>query len=77
MIPLILGRPFLATGRALIDVQQRTLSLRIYDETVTFNIFKAMKHSNGNEKEVLMRDGIVDLIERSNDPTENCITNFF
>jgi len=76
-IPLILGRPFLAIGRALIDVQQGTLSLRIYDETVTFNVFKAMKHSNGNEKEVLMRDGIVDLGERSDYPIENCIANSF
>ena len=28
-VPLILGRPFLATGRALIDVQQGNLILRI------------------------------------------------
>ncbi|XP_052198364.1 uncharacterized protein LOC127805652 [Diospyros lotus] len=64
-------------GRALIDVQQGTLSLRIYDETVTFNVFKAMKHSNGNEKKVLMRDGIVDLVERPDEPKENCIANSF
>ncbi|XP_052199599.1 uncharacterized protein LOC127806389 [Diospyros lotus] len=40
-MPLILERPFLAIGRALIDVQQGTLSLRIYDKTITFNVFKA------------------------------------
>ncbi|XP_031252930.1 uncharacterized protein LOC116110861 [Pistacia vera] len=42
-IPLILGRPFLATRRALIDVQEGKLILRVQDETVTFNVFEAMK----------------------------------
>ena len=43
---LILGRPFLATGRAMIDVQQGNLILRINDEHVTFNVFKSMKYSS-------------------------------
>ncbi|KAK6145939.1 hypothetical protein DH2020_019808 [Rehmannia glutinosa] len=42
-MPLILGRPFLATGRALIDVQQGELTLRVNDDEVLFNIYKAMK----------------------------------
>ena len=42
-VPPILGRPFLATGRALIDVQQGNMVLRINDQHVTFNVFKAMK----------------------------------
>ncbi|XP_022859548.1 uncharacterized protein LOC111380266 [Olea europaea var. sylvestris] len=42
-IPLILGRPFLATGRALIDVQRGQLILRLGEEQVSFNVFKAMK----------------------------------
>ncbi|XP_010245491.1 PREDICTED: uncharacterized protein LOC104589022 [Nelumbo nucifera] len=81
-MPLILGRPFLATERALIDVQQGKLSLRINDEEVIFNVFKAMKHSN-NEKEVLMKYCIDDLVEikfhafRLDDPIENCIANSF
>src|SRR5262249_40007392 len=33
-MPLILGRPFLATARSLIDVQQRKLILRVRDEKV-------------------------------------------
>ena len=45
-VPLILGRSFLATGRALIDVQQGNMVLRINDEHVTFNLFKAMKFSS-------------------------------
>ena len=31
-IPIILGMPFLATGRALIDVQKGELRLRVHDE---------------------------------------------
>ncbi|XP_022881027.1 uncharacterized protein LOC111398341 [Olea europaea var. sylvestris] len=42
-VPLILGRPFLATGRALIDVQNGQLILRLGGEHVSFNVFKAMK----------------------------------
>ena len=42
-MPLILGRPFLATGRTLIDVQQGKLILRVQDEQVVFNVFEAMK----------------------------------
>ena len=43
-IPIILGKPFLATGRALIDVYKGELKLRVQDDEVTFNVFKAMKH---------------------------------
>ncbi|XP_062081031.1 uncharacterized protein LOC133785832 [Humulus lupulus] len=38
-IPIILGRPFLATRRALIDVQNGELKLRVQNEEVTFNVF--------------------------------------
>ncbi|KAF7800716.1 DNA-directed DNA polymerase [Senna tora] len=42
-VPIILGRPFLATGRTIIDVQKGELKMRVQDEEVTFNVFKAMK----------------------------------
>nr|GEW37337.1 reverse transcriptase domain-containing protein [Tanacetum cinerariifolium] len=35
-VPLILGRPFLRTGRALIDVYGEELTLRVDDEAITF-----------------------------------------
>ena len=47
-IPLILGRPFLATGRALIDVEMGELMLRFHNEQMVFNIFEAMKHRDEN-----------------------------
>ena len=42
--PIILGRPFLATERALIDVQKGELRLRVQQEEVTFNVFNALKY---------------------------------
>ena len=47
--PIIPRRPFLATGRALIDVQKGELRLRVQDEEVTFNVFNAMKHPMKSE----------------------------
>jgi hypothetical protein len=44
--PLLLGRPFLATGRALIDVEMGELMLRTHGEQVMFNVFQAMKHKD-------------------------------
>ncbi|KAK8956680.1 hypothetical protein KSP39_PZI001268 [Platanthera zijinensis] len=49
-VPIILGRPFLATGRTLIDVQKRKLTMRVNNEEVTFNILKAMKYPNDKEE---------------------------
>ncbi|XP_073061965.1 uncharacterized protein [Primulina eburnea] len=45
-IPLILGRPFLATGKALIDVQKGELILRFNEESVIFNVFQSIKYPN-------------------------------
>ncbi|XP_009764547.1 uncharacterized protein [Nicotiana sylvestris] len=37
-IPLILGRPFLATGRAILYIHEKKLMLRVGEETVTFKM---------------------------------------
>ncbi|XP_047256158.1 uncharacterized protein LOC124888917 [Capsicum annuum] len=42
-VPLILGRPFLATGRAIIDVHQGQLILRVDEERVIFDMQKIIK----------------------------------
>ncbi|XP_015945106.1 uncharacterized protein LOC107470230 [Arachis duranensis] len=41
---IILGRQFLATTRAIIDVQKGELVLRLHDENMVFNVFKAMSY---------------------------------
>ncbi|PNX75451.1 hypothetical protein L195_g031387, partial [Trifolium pratense] len=46
--PLLLGRPFLATGRALIDVELGELMLRTDGEQILFNVFEAMKQHDDN-----------------------------
>ena len=43
-IPLLLGRPFLATGAALIDVQKGELTLRVGNEAVHFNLNRSLEH---------------------------------
>ncbi|XP_075481140.1 uncharacterized protein LOC142521851 [Primulina tabacum] len=42
---LILGKPFLATGKALIDVREGKLRLRVGEEKITFDVFNALKHT--------------------------------
>ncbi|XP_070016971.1 uncharacterized protein [Nicotiana sylvestris] len=42
-IPIILGRSFLATGRALIDCETGELKMRLNDEERTFNVQKSMR----------------------------------
>ncbi|XP_070002319.1 uncharacterized protein [Nicotiana sylvestris] len=42
-ILIILGRPFLATRRALIDCETGELKMRLNDEEITFNVQKSMR----------------------------------
>ncbi|XP_063942675.1 uncharacterized protein LOC135150339 [Daucus carota subsp. sativus] len=49
-IPIILGRPFLATGQTLIDVIKREFTMRVQDQSVTFKVFNAMKFPNDEEE---------------------------
>ncbi|CAJ2653039.1 unnamed protein product [Trifolium pratense] len=60
--PLLLGRPFLATGRALIDVEMGELMLRTHGEQVMFNVFKAMKHHD-DEPQCYKVDVIEEVVE--------------
>ncbi|XP_070056664.1 uncharacterized protein [Nicotiana tomentosiformis] len=46
-VPLILGRPFLATDREILDIHKRKLMLRMGEETVTFD----MNVEKGAQKE--------------------------
>ena len=43
-IPLLLGRPFLETRAALIDVQKGELTLRVGNEAVHFNLNRSLEH---------------------------------
>ncbi|XP_042033412.1 uncharacterized protein LOC121779978 [Salvia splendens] len=48
-VPLILGRPFLATGKALIDVTKRELTLRHGNKTVILSLLDKMKRHEVEE----------------------------
>ncbi|GJY49701.1 putative reverse transcriptase domain-containing protein [Tanacetum coccineum] len=50
-VPLILGRPFLSTAHAKIDVFKRKITLRVGDEKI---IFKSMKPASSLIKRVYM-----------------------
>ena len=43
-VPLLLGRPFLEIGAALIDVQKGELTLRVGNEAVHFNLNRTLEH---------------------------------
>ncbi|KAI3776015.1 hypothetical protein L1987_45775 [Smallanthus sonchifolius] len=48
-VPIILGRPFLRTSKAIIDVFDGKISLRAGDEIVTFEIDRSMQHPSGSD----------------------------
>ncbi|GKC35702.1 reverse transcriptase domain-containing protein [Tanacetum coccineum] len=58
-VPLILGRSFLRTGRALIDVYGEEITLRVDNEAVTFNLDQSTRYSFTNNKSV----NRIDLID--------------
>ncbi|GKC24541.1 reverse transcriptase domain-containing protein [Tanacetum coccineum] len=51
-VPLILGRPFLRTARALIDVYGEELTLRVDDEAITFKVGQTSRYSYNNSESV-------------------------
>ncbi|GJR53621.1 reverse transcriptase domain-containing protein, partial [Tanacetum coccineum] len=62
-VPLILGRSFLRTGRALIDVYGEEITLRVDNEAVTFNLDQTTRYSSTNDKSVNRIDIIDEVCE--------------
>ncbi|XP_070025873.1 uncharacterized protein LOC142182029 [Nicotiana tabacum] len=42
-VPFILGRPFLATSRDIIDVCEGKITVRVGDRVEVFNVYRALK----------------------------------
>nr|GEV12789.1 putative reverse transcriptase domain-containing protein [Tanacetum cinerariifolium] len=63
LVQIILGRPFLATTRAVIDVHEGKLSLKVGSETITFNIRKSMKSKHSHDDYLYCADHIVKLVQ--------------
>nr|GFA53180.1 reverse transcriptase domain-containing protein [Tanacetum cinerariifolium] len=60
-VPLILGRSFLKTGRALIDVFEGELTLRIVKEAITFNLNQTSRYSANYSDMTAKRIDIIDM----------------
>ncbi|XP_075079179.1 uncharacterized protein LOC142164699 [Nicotiana tabacum] len=43
LVPIILGRPILATGNAIIKVREGKMILRVDDEEAVFNVYRAIQ----------------------------------
>nr|GEW17558.1 reverse transcriptase domain-containing protein [Tanacetum cinerariifolium] len=60
-VPLILGRTFLRTGNALIDVYREEITLRVNDEAVTFNLNQTTRYSSTYDDFLVNRIDIIDV----------------
>nr|GEU69538.1 reverse transcriptase domain-containing protein [Tanacetum cinerariifolium] len=72
-VPIILGRSFLRTGRALIDVYGEEITLRVNDESVLFNLDQVMKYYDNSVKRVnvinIASEEVVQDNPKSSNPT--------
>ena len=57
-VPLILGIPFLYTAKAIIDVYDGTLTLRVGDENCKFDVYQGMKYPSDND--LCLRVDVID-----------------
>ncbi|GJR97367.1 reverse transcriptase domain-containing protein [Tanacetum coccineum] len=60
-VPLILGRSFLKTGRALIDVYEGELTLRVGKEAVTFNLDQTLRYSSNYDDMTANRIDVIEM----------------
>ncbi|KAJ9128557.1 hypothetical protein P3X46_034882, partial [Hevea brasiliensis] len=79
-IPIILGRPFLATAGAVIDVKNGRLKLEVGEEKVEFNLFQAMKKkddSNSCLRVDVIDEEVREVLKKQHpkDPLEACLVH--
>ncbi|GJR71530.1 reverse transcriptase domain-containing protein [Tanacetum coccineum] len=60
-VPLILGRSFLKTERALIDVYERELTLRVGKEAITFNLDQTLRYSSNYNDNSVNRIDVIEM----------------
>ncbi|GJS20760.1 reverse transcriptase domain-containing protein [Tanacetum coccineum] len=60
-VPLILGRSFLKTRRALIDVYKGELTLRVGKESVTFNLDQTSRYSSNYDDMTANRIDVIEM----------------
>ncbi|GJZ60772.1 reverse transcriptase domain-containing protein [Tanacetum coccineum] len=60
-VPLILGRSFLKTGRALIDVCEGELTLHVGKEAITFNLDQTSRYSSNYDDMTMNRIDVIEM----------------
>nr|GFD37525.1 reverse transcriptase domain-containing protein [Tanacetum cinerariifolium] len=60
-VPLILGRSFLKTERALIDVLEGEPTLRVGKEDITFNLDQTSRYSANYNDMTMNRIDVIDM----------------
>ncbi|GKD70613.1 reverse transcriptase domain-containing protein, partial [Tanacetum coccineum] len=60
-VPLILGRSFLKTGHALIDVYKGELTLCVGKEAVTFNLDQTLRYSSNYDDMTAKRIDVIEM----------------
>nr|GFA18272.1 reverse transcriptase domain-containing protein [Tanacetum cinerariifolium] len=60
-VPLVLGRSFLKTGRALIDVFKGELTLRVGKDAITFNLDQTSRYSANYKDMTANRIDVIDM----------------
>nr|GEW84666.1 reverse transcriptase domain-containing protein [Tanacetum cinerariifolium] len=60
-VPLILGRSFLRTGRALIDVYGEEITITVNDESVTFNLNQTKRYFSTYDDNYVNRVDVIDI----------------
>ncbi|XP_070026261.1 uncharacterized protein [Nicotiana sylvestris] len=48
-VPIILGKPFLAIGKVLVDTEAWELTFRVGDKKVVFHVWKSMRQPNSTK----------------------------
>ncbi|GJQ99823.1 reverse transcriptase domain-containing protein [Tanacetum coccineum] len=64
-VPLILGRSFLKTSRALIDVYEGEITLRVGKEAITFNLDQTSRYTANYNHMTVNRIDIIDMLVKN------------
>ncbi|GJS60911.1 reverse transcriptase domain-containing protein [Tanacetum coccineum] len=67
-VPLILGRSFLKTSRALIDVYEGEITLRVGKEAITFNLDQTLRYTANNNHMTANRIDVIELASIDDEP---------
>ncbi|GKD55491.1 hypothetical protein Tco_1288878, partial [Tanacetum coccineum] len=65
-VPINLGRPFLATSRAMIDVFNKKITLRVGDDEVIFDVDQSIKRPPAEDDDCYGIDDLDDTINMEN-----------